>query len=265
MLSLHDQRATRRERAMALRCQGAPFPPAGILLGVRWSVAYPLRTRHVEARMEERGGHVAPSTIPRWGSHESPPRAAALQRRKRPGWGSWRMDETYVKGQGAGRYGSRAGDQHGQTMDLLLTEHRDTAAARRWLQQARRRHGLPALMSSDGRDATDAARQRDNAAPGTASAIRQGKDCNKSVEQAHRGVKRVTRSRLGGKAFEAAPDTRVGLALRHRLKQRQRRGEAGAAGLTAAAFFSALAASSPPQTGATVPAGPPEPNLPQNL
>jgi transposase-like protein len=33
---------------MAISFKGAHFPPEVILMGVRWSVAYPLSTRHVE-------------------------------------------------------------------------------------------------------------------------------------------------------------------------------------------------------------------------
>jgi len=39
------------------------------------------------------------------------------------------MDETSIKGKGQWRYLSRAVDQDGQTMDFLLTEHRDNEAA----------------------------------------------------------------------------------------------------------------------------------------
>jgi len=40
---------------MAISFKGAHFPPEVILMGVRWYVAYPLSTRHVEELMEERG------------------------------------------------------------------------------------------------------------------------------------------------------------------------------------------------------------------
>ena len=43
---------------MALSFKGAHFPPEVILMGVRWYVAYPLSTRHVEELMEERGVEV---------------------------------------------------------------------------------------------------------------------------------------------------------------------------------------------------------------
>jgi transposase-like protein len=33
---------------MAISFKGAHFPPAFILMGVRWYLAYPLSTRHVE-------------------------------------------------------------------------------------------------------------------------------------------------------------------------------------------------------------------------
>jgi len=51
---------------MAVSFKGAHVPPDIMLMGLRWYVAYPLRTRHVEERMEERGVAVDHSTINRW-------------------------------------------------------------------------------------------------------------------------------------------------------------------------------------------------------
>ena len=48
---------------MAISFQGAHFPKEVILMGVRWYVAYPLSTRHVEELMEERGVSVDHATI----------------------------------------------------------------------------------------------------------------------------------------------------------------------------------------------------------
>src|SRR5215470_10146661 len=56
---------------MAISFKGALFPPDIILMGVRWYVAYPLSTRHVEELMEERGVEVDHSTINRWVIKES--------------------------------------------------------------------------------------------------------------------------------------------------------------------------------------------------
>jgi transposase-like protein len=63
-------------------------------------VAYPLSTRHGEALMEERGVEVDHSTINRWVIKYRLPLEAAFHRRKRPGWVSWRMDETYIRVKG---------------------------------------------------------------------------------------------------------------------------------------------------------------------
>ena len=101
----------------------------------------PLSTRHVEARMLERGGHVEHSTIHRWGGKDRPSLEEALHPRKRPGWTSGRMDEPDLK-EGPGDSRSRAVDQHGQTRDLLRTEPRAPEAALRLPQKASRRHGL---------------------------------------------------------------------------------------------------------------------------
>jgi putative transposase len=62
------------------------------------------------------------------------------------------------------------------------------------------------------------------------------------VEQDHRDVKRVTRPRLGFKAFDATQVTLAGIELMHMLKKQQLMVEAGDEGLTVAQQFDALAA-----------------------
>ena len=66
--------------------------------------------------------------------------------------------------------------------------------------------------------------------------------CDHTIEQDHRGVKRVTRPMLGFKSFDAAQGTLVGIELMHMIKKRQMIMEAGEEGLTAAELFSSLAA-----------------------
>ena len=66
--------------------------------------------------------------------------------------------------------------------------------------------------------------------------------CNQSIEQDHRGVKRVTRPMLGFKSFAAAQDTLAGIELMHMIRKRQMIMEAGEEGLTAAELFYSLAA-----------------------
>src|SRR5215813_6001975 len=211
----------RRGETMAVSFKGAHFPPDIILTGVRWYVAYPLSTRHVEELMCERGVHVDHSTINRWVLQYSPPLEEAFHRRKRPVWVSWRMDETYirVKGQWYDLY--RAVDKTGQTIDFLLTEQRDERAATRFLTKAIRRHGVPETITIDGSEANAAAIRGYNTEHGTAIIIRQVKYLNNVVEQDHRAIKRVTRPMLGFKAFDAAQCTLAGIELMHMLRKGQ--------------------------------------------
>ena len=57
---------------MAITFKGAHFPAEVILMGVRWYLAYPLSTRHVEEPMLARGVHVDHSTINQWVIKYSP-------------------------------------------------------------------------------------------------------------------------------------------------------------------------------------------------
>jgi putative transposase len=136
----------------------------------------------------------------------------------------------------------RAVDKTGQTIDFLLTEHRDTEAALRFLTQAIRRHGVPETITIDGSEANEAASKRYNETHGTHIIIRQVKYLNNIVEQDHRAIKRVTRPTLGFKAFEAAQRTLVGIELMHMLKKSQLVIADGAEGLTPIEQFYLLAA-----------------------
>ena len=88
----------------AVRFKGAHVPQDIMLMGVRWAVAYPLSTRHVEELRLERGVHVDHATIPRRVVKYSPRLEAACHRRQRPVWGCWRMGETYINVKGQWSY-----------------------------------------------------------------------------------------------------------------------------------------------------------------
>jgi putative transposase len=225
---------------MAISFKGAHFPQDIILMGVRWSLAYPLSYRHIEALMEERGVLLDHATIQRWVVKYSPLLEEAFHRRKRPVWISWRLDETYIRVKGEWKYLYRAVDKYGQTIDFLLTEHRDEAAAVRFLKKAIRRHGVPEKITIDGSAANKAAIEHYNAAHGTTITIRQIKYLNNMVEQDHRSVKRVTNPMLGFKSFAAAQSTLIGIELMHMLRKGQLT-EGREQGLRAAEQFYGLA------------------------
>jgi putative transposase len=213
-----------------------------ILSCVRWYLAYPLSTRHVEELLQERGVSVDHATINRWVQRYSPQLEQAFHRRKRPVWISWHMDETYIKVKGQWRSLYRAVDKHGQTIDFLLTEQRDERAAKRFLTKAIRRHGVPEKITIDGSEANAAAIRSYNAEHGTEIIIRQVKYLNNRVEQDHRAVKRVMRPILGFKSFDAAQDALAGIELMHMIRKRQLVVEEEKDGLTAVEQFYILAA-----------------------
>ena len=89
----------------------------------------------------------SPSTA---GSSGSPPGfiEAARPGRHAPG-DRWFADETYVKVAGQWTYLHRAIGQHGQVIDVLLSERRDLAAARRFFTRALRAGTIPAEVTTD--------------------------------------------------------------------------------------------------------------------
>ena len=184
----------------------------------------------------------AKNPIQRWVVKYITQLEAEFHRRKWPVGRSWRMDETYIRVKGEWRYLYRAVDTHGQTIDFLLTAHRDTEAALRFLKKAIRGGGVPEKITIDGSEANEAAIKRYNEAHGTAVIIRQVKYLNNIIEQDHRGVKRVTRPMLGFKSFAAAQAALIGIELMHMLKKGQLAGEEGVEGLTSAEQFYGLAA-----------------------
>jgi transposase-like protein len=84
----------------------------------------------------ERGITVDPSTIYDW-VRAFTPRFIEVARRQRVPIGSrWRVDETYFKIGDRWRYLYRAIDEHGQIVDVYLSNQRNAEAARSFFQQA---------------------------------------------------------------------------------------------------------------------------------
>ena len=131
---------------MTVNFKGVNFPPEAMRL--RWYLAYPLSTRHVEEQMEERGAELDHATINRWVIKYRPQSEEAFHHRKRPVCVSWHMDETYIKVKGEWQYLYHAVDKPGKTIDFLLTEQRDEEAAKRFLTKAMRRHCTPEKITA---------------------------------------------------------------------------------------------------------------------
>jgi transposase-like protein len=128
---------------------GFRFPPEVITLAVRWYLRYGLSYRDVEELLGERGVEVDHVTVYRWVQRFTPLFADAARPLRHATGDRWFVDETYVKVVGRWRYLYRAVDQYGQVIDVLLSEQRDTAAARRFFTRALRYGPAPVEVTTD--------------------------------------------------------------------------------------------------------------------
>ena len=76
-------------------------PTDGVLICIRWHVAYPLRYRHFEEMTKGRGVSVDNSSIKRWAIRRLPLTEKTARKHKRPVGGRWRIDETYFRAKGS--------------------------------------------------------------------------------------------------------------------------------------------------------------------
>ena len=210
-----------KQRVYDMDFKGRWYEKEIILTSVRWYLAYPLSTRHVEEMMKERGAGADHSTIHRWVLRYGPELEKRFRRWKKPVGRRWRMDETYVKVKGQWKYLYRAVDATGMTIDFLLTARRDARAARRFFKKSVKLHGTPEMVNIDKSGANQAGLKLVNEEHQTDIEIRQNKYMNNIVEQDHRGPKRIIKPTLGFKSFRCAKSIIAGIELCHMLRKGQ--------------------------------------------
>lgn len=206
--------------------KGSHYPKSVILYAVFFYVRYGVSYRDLEEIMAERGVDIDHATLNRWVVKFSPLIAENAQSRKRPTAISWRMDETYIKVRGKWVYHYRAVDRDGQTLDFMLSERRDTEAARRFFKRAIRSNGVPDRIAIDKSGANLAGLQKLDVIfkfknSGRVIKIIQSKYLNNMFEQDHPFINRITRPMLGFKAFHAAAATLAGIETAHMIRKRQ--------------------------------------------
>src|SRR5262245_59787595 len=199
------------------------FDSTIIILCVRWYITYKLSYQDLVEIMAERNVDVAHTTILRWVRRYVPEFDKRWQRFVRPVGTSWRVDETYIKLKGKWVYLYRAVDSAGQTVDFLLSEHRDITAAKRFFAQAIAKRGVPEKITLDGYAASQAAGtalQEEDILP-TDLTVRTNKYLNNVIEQDHRRVKQRVRPMLGFKRFDHTIITITGIELVHQINKNQ--------------------------------------------
>ena len=206
--------------------KGAHYPRCVILYAVYFYVRYGVSFRDLEEIMAERGVSVDHATLNRWVVKYSPLAAREAQKRKVSTAEFWRMDETYIKVRGEWVFLYRAVDRNGQTIDFMLSEKRDTKAAKKFFANALSNNGIPKRITID--------KSRSNAAgikevnkifkrlriPVKIDIVR-SKYLNNIIEQDHRFIKRLTRPMLGFKSFVSAAATLVGIETANMIRKGQ--------------------------------------------
>ena len=108
------------------------------------------------------------------------------------------IDETYIRVRGRWRYLYRAIDRDGALVDVMLSEHRDLAAARAFFRSAKAVTGVtPDRVTTDGHDAYPRAIRTEL---GKQVRHRTSRYLNNRLEQDHRGIKDRCRPMLGLKS-----------------------------------------------------------------
>ena len=137
------------------------------------------------------------------------------------------MDETYVKVKGQWVYLYRAVDKFGDTIDFMVSEHRDEAAATAFFfKQAIDANGFPSKVVMDKSGANYAGIENINMLLMLAGLICfieicQVKYLNNLIEQDHRFIKKITKPMMGFKAFHSAQATIDGIETAHMIRKWQ--------------------------------------------
>jgi transposase-like protein len=212
-------RLTTRRRSLPLPWSafaGFRFPSEVIVVAVRWYLRYGLSYRDVEELLAERGVQVDHVTVYRWVQRFTPLLADAARFCRHSPGDRWFVDETYVKVNGVWRYVYRAVDQHGQIIDVLVSERRDGQAARRFFTRA-----LATLKVTPTEVVTDAApvypRVLDELVPAAWHHVE--RYANNRIEADHGRLKHRLRPMRGLRTDRTAQVVITGIAFMQNLRR----------------------------------------------
>ena len=201
------------------------LPSDVIALVVFFRLRYRLTLRDLSEILALRGIEASHEAVRDWETKLLPVMGDALRKRRR-GTGrrscaSWYVDETYLKVRGKWTYLYRAIDRDGSLIDVMLSEHRDMAAAKAFFRSAAATMGFrPDRVTTDGHGSYPRAIRT---VLGKAVRHRTSIYLNNRLEQDHRGIKGRIRCMRGFKSHDAASRfCREHGELRNLLRPRRR-------------------------------------------
>ena len=179
------------------------YPSDVIALVVLWRLRYKLSLRDLTEMFLIRGIVFSYEAVRDWEAKLTPALAEDLRRSRKGKVGrSWYVDETYIRVHGDWRYLYRAIDRDGALVDVMLSEHRNLPAAKRFFRSAKTVTGIiPDRVTTDGHDAYPQAIRSE-----LGSRVLHRTNCylNNRLEQDHRSIKSRCRSMLGFKSVQSA-------------------------------------------------------------
>jgi putative transposase len=133
-------------------------------------------------------------------------------------------DETYIKVKGKWTYYYRAIEKFRKTLDFMLSEHRDEAAATAFFTRAIGNNGFPDRVVIGKSGANLAGLQKMNCLLILNGwfwliEVLQVKYLNNIIEQDHRFIKKLTRHMKGFKSFKSASATLEGIEVAHMIRK----------------------------------------------
>ena len=195
---------------------GYRFPRQVIAVAVRWYLRYGLSYRDVEELLAERGIVVDHVTVYRWVQTFTSEFIDAARASRHAVGDRWFVDETYVKVAGRWTYLYRAVDQHGQVIDVLVSERRDAAAARAFFIRAMTFGKAPIEVTTDG--APVYPRVIDELTPGARHVLDRYE--NNVIEADHGRLKARLRPMRGLKTLRSMRTIATGHAFVQNLRRR---------------------------------------------
>jgi len=203
----------------------AQYPSDVIALVVLWRLRYKLSLRDLAEMFLLRGFVFTYEAVREREAKLTPALAEDLRRRRRGKIGrSWYVDETYLRVQGRWKYLYRAIDRDGALVDVMLSDHRDLAAAKVFFRSAKAVTGVtPVRVTTDGHDSYPRAIRIEL---GKRVRHRTSRYLNNRLEQDHRGIKGRCRPMLGfmntdaaGRFCRAHDELRAFLRSRSQMRQ----------------------------------------------
>jgi transposase, IS6 family len=202
-------------RSASFAPAGYRFPREVIAVAVRWYLRYGLSYRDVEELLAERGIEVDHVTVYRWVQTFTSEFIDSARPARHATGDRWFVDETYVKLAGRWTYLYRAIDQHGQVIDVLVSERRDGAAARAFLTRALKWGPAPVEVITD--RAPVYPRVLDELAPAARHVLEQYS--NNSMEADHGRLKARLRPMRGLKTMRSLRTVATGYAFVQNLRR----------------------------------------------